>query len=57
MTSNRRRSIDLTDDRGQSLTEYSLLITLIAVAVAVALPGLASAVSSLFTGFVAAVGG
>jgi Flp pilus assembly pilin Flp len=57
MTSKRRRTIDLTDDSGQSLTEYSLLITLIAVGVAVALPGFASAVASLFSGFVAAVGG
>jgi Flp pilus assembly pilin Flp len=57
MTPKRRRTTDLADASGQSLTEYSLLITLIAVGVAVALPGLASGVASLFSGFVAAVGG
>lgn len=51
------RHPQLDTEAGQTLTEYSLLIALIAVFVAVALPGVATAVTSLFSGFTAAVGG
>jgi len=57
MTPNSRRTIDLADDSGQSLTEYSLLITLIAVAAAVAIPGIASAVSGIFSSAASVFGG
>jgi Flp pilus assembly pilin Flp len=57
MTPTRRRTIDLADDRGQSLTEYSLLITLIAVAAVVAIPGIASAIGGIFSAATSAIGG
>lgn len=57
MTPKRRRTIDLADDSGQSLTEYSLLITLVAVAAAVAVPGIASAIEGIFSSAASAFGG
>lgn len=57
MTSTRRRTIDLADDSGQSLTEYSLLITLIAVGAIVAIPGIASAITGIFSAAASAFGG
>jgi Flp pilus assembly pilin Flp len=38
------------DQRGQDLIEYALLAGLIAVAVGIVLPGVASAVSTIFSG-------
>jgi Flp pilus assembly pilin Flp len=50
-----RRRIPLIDaDHGQTLAEYSLLIGLIAVVVALALPGVASGVQGLFSSAAAA---
>lgn len=56
MTPN-RRTIDLADDSGQSLTEYSLLITLIAVGAIVAIPGITSAIRGIFSAAASAFGG
>ncbi len=39
--------IDPADEQGQTMTEYSLLVALIAVTVAVAVPAVGSAVSGL----------
>jgi Flp pilus assembly pilin Flp len=43
-------------ESGQTMTEYSLLLVLIAVGIAVLLPGLASAISGFFTSAAAAFG-
>jgi Flp pilus assembly pilin Flp len=52
-----RRRLNLSHESGQTLTEYSLLVVLIAIVVAVMLPGVATAISGLLAGFDAAVGG
>ena len=52
---NRRPNI--AAEAGQTLSEYSLLVALIAIVVAVLLPGVASTVTGLFNGFTAAIGG
>jgi Flp pilus assembly pilin Flp len=51
------RRLHLPNETGQTLTEYSLLIALIAVAVAVLLPGLATALTGFFSSAAAAFGG
>lgn len=51
------RRLNLPSESGQTLTEYSLLVALIAVGVAVLLPGLATAVTGFFSGAAAAFGG
>jgi Flp pilus assembly pilin Flp len=50
------RRLHLLNEAGQTLTEYSLLIALIAVGVAVVLPGLKTAVMAFFTSAAAAFG-
>ena len=52
-----RRIIDLTDERGQAMPEYALLIAFIALTVAAVLPLFGLSVSGLFSGFTAAIGG
>jgi Flp pilus assembly pilin Flp len=51
------RRLQLRNDSGQTLTEYSLLIVLIAVAIAVLLPGLATVLTGFFSSAAAAFGG
>jgi Flp pilus assembly pilin Flp len=51
------RRLHLMNEPGQTLTEYSLLLVLIAVGIAVLLPGLATAISGFFSGAAAAFGG
>ena len=51
------RRLNLAADTGQTLSEYSLLVALIAVVVAVLLPGAAATITGLFNGFTAAIGG
>jgi Flp pilus assembly pilin Flp len=51
------RQLRTHDDSGQTLTEYSLVASLIAVVVAVALPFVGSAVAQLFAGASAFFGG
>jgi Flp pilus assembly pilin Flp len=46
--------ISLSDERAQTLAEYSLLVALIAIVVAVTLPTLGSQVASMFSRFAAA---
>jgi Flp pilus assembly pilin Flp len=46
--------ISLSDERAQSLAEYSLLVALIAIVVAVVLPTLGSQIASMFSQFAAA---
>ena len=50
------RRLHLSNESGQTLTEYSLLIVLIAVAVAVLLPGLATVLITFFSNAAAAFG-
>ncbi|HEY8644493.1 MAG TPA: hypothetical protein VIL77_01290 [Gaiellaceae bacterium] len=51
------RRLHLPNESGQTLTEYSLLIALIAVGVAVLLPGLQTAITGFFSSAAAAFGG
>jgi Flp pilus assembly pilin Flp len=51
------RRLQLSDESAQTLTEYSLLIVLIAIVVAVLLPGVATAIDGLLAGVTAAFGG
>jgi Flp pilus assembly pilin Flp len=51
-----RRHQHLSNESGQTLTEYSLLVVLIAVAIAVLLPGLATALNGFFSDAAAAFG-
>jgi Flp pilus assembly pilin Flp len=51
------RRLHLLTESGQTLTEYSLLIVLIAVGVAVLLPGLATVLTGFFSSAATAVGG
>jgi Flp pilus assembly pilin Flp len=51
------RRLNLTADSGQTLTEYSFLVALIAIVVAVLLPGVATTITGIFNGFTAAIGG
>ncbi|MDX6425679.1 MAG: Flp/Fap pilin component [Gaiellaceae bacterium] len=52
-----RRQLRARDDSGQTLTEYSLVVGLIAVVVAVSLPFVGSAVTQLYAGANAFFGG
>lgn len=45
----------LSAERGQTLTEYSLLVALIAIVVAVVLPTLGGDIASMFSRFAAAL--
>ena len=56
LTSRRRRRLPLSNESGQTMTEYSLLLVLIAVGIAVLLPGLAAAIGGFFAGAAAAFG-
>jgi Flp pilus assembly pilin Flp len=56
LTSNRRQ-LRARDDSGQTMAEYSLVVGLIAVVVAVALPFVGSAVAQLYAGANAFFGG
>lgn len=47
----------LLHESGQTLTEYSLLLVLIVVGVAVLLPGLTTVLTGFFSSAVAAFGG
>ena len=51
------RRLHLRNESGQTVTEYSLLIVLIAVAVAVLLPGVATVLNGFFSSAAAAFGG
>jgi Flp pilus assembly pilin Flp len=48
MTNSRRIEHLAADERGQTLTEYSLLVVLIAVVVAVAVPGISTTLDGVF---------
>jgi Flp pilus assembly pilin Flp len=50
-----RRTIHFADERAQTMAEYALLVSLIAVAVAVTLPIFGTSVSGLFASFTAAM--
>jgi len=52
-----RRTIDFTNERGQAMPEYALLIAFIALTVAAVLPLFGLSVNGLFAGFTAAFGG
>jgi Flp pilus assembly pilin Flp len=52
-----RRQLHARDDSGQTMTEYSLVIGLIAAVVALALPFVGSAVARLYVGANAFFGG
>jgi Flp pilus assembly pilin Flp len=52
-----RRQLRARDDSGQTMAEYSLVVGLIAVVVAVALPFVGSAVAQLYAGANAFFGG
>lgn len=49
-----RIPLSLSAERGQTLAEYSLLVALIAIVVAVALPTLGSQIATMFSRFAAA---
>jgi Flp pilus assembly pilin Flp len=51
------RRLNPTADSGQTLAEYSFLVALIAIVVAVLLPGIATTLIGIFSGFTAAIGG
>jgi Flp pilus assembly pilin Flp len=51
------RRLHLPNESGQTLSEYSLLIALIALAVAVLLPGVASGLIGFISNAAAALGG
>jgi Flp pilus assembly pilin Flp len=46
-----------TDEAGQDLAEYALLVVLIAIVVAAILPGVGAAISTVFTNIIASLGG
>jgi Flp pilus assembly pilin Flp len=52
-----RRTTHFSDEHGQALAEYALLVSLIALTVAVVLPLFGTSVSGLFSSFTAAMGG
>jgi Flp pilus assembly pilin Flp len=54
---NRRQHLHPLNDRAQTLAEYSLLLGLIFVAVAVTVPGLAGGIDGLYAGALAFFGG
>jgi Flp pilus assembly pilin Flp len=56
MTSTRRPIISPANESGQTLTEYSLLVAVIAVGVAVTLPAVASTVEGMLSAAAAALG-
>jgi Flp pilus assembly pilin Flp len=47
----------LTDDAGQTMAEYSVLIGFLVLIVALAIPSLGSAIGNLYSGFVQVLGG
>lgn len=49
--------IRTSDDSGQTMTEYALLVSLIAIVVAVAVPLLTSPLESIFSALAGAFGG
>lgn len=49
-----RNPLPPSDERGQTLAEYSLLVALIAIVVAVVLPTLGSQIAAMFSQFAAA---
>lgn len=49
-----RNPLSPSDERAQTLAEYSLLVALIAIVVAVVLPTLGSQIAGLFSQFTAA---
>jgi Flp pilus assembly pilin Flp len=51
------RTIDPTDERGQAMAEYALLLAFIGLTVAAVLPLFGTSVAGLFSGLTAAVGG
>jgi Flp pilus assembly pilin Flp len=57
MEHTRRRNSFAADERGQTLSEYSVLIGLIALVVIAAIPALAGAIQEFFTSAVQVVGG
>jgi Flp pilus assembly pilin Flp len=57
MTQLHTRRLNLTADSGQTLAEYSFLVALIAIVVAVLLPGIATTLTGIFNGFTAAIAG
>ncbi|MFL5952915.1 MAG: Flp family type IVb pilin [Gaiellaceae bacterium] len=52
-----RRTTYFTSERGQALPEYALLVSLIAVTVAIVLPLFGMSVNGLFSSFTAVLGG
>jgi Flp pilus assembly pilin Flp len=52
-----RRTTYFASERGQALPEYALLVSLIALTVAVVLPLFGMSVNGLFTSFTAVFGG
>jgi Flp pilus assembly pilin Flp len=47
----------LSDQRAQTLTEYSLLVGLIAILVAITLPAIGGSIEAFFTNFASHFGG
>ena len=58
MTNHRRRfhSLDPRAEHGQTMTEYALLVSLVAVVIAVAVPGVAMGLVGFFTNVGSAFG-
>jgi Flp pilus assembly pilin Flp len=56
-TTRRRLFASLTDEHGQTLSEYSILVALIAVVVIAALPGLAAPLRTFFASALQVLGG
>jgi len=57
MTTRRRHLETFRSESGQTLTEYGLMVALIAILVAAALPGVASSLVRIFSSATAAFGG
>ena len=56
-THRRHEHLSLDDETGQGMAEYSLLFGFIAIVVAGALPSAQAAISGLYDGLVAVLGG
>jgi len=57
MPPHRRHTTHLFDELGQTLSEYSILVSAIAIVVAVAIPILGASVKGMFSAAVQALGG
>jgi Flp pilus assembly pilin Flp len=57
MTEPAHRRPPITDQRGQTMAEYSVLIGALVLTVALVLPQLGSSIEGLFSGVIGAFGG